>query len=703
MDEHQKKNEDLNEPTNQSPEETDDLEFVVTEKNEEDREFVGGQKEFSDSDEEKLEIEQPEDLLEKDAQLDETQLLSGNDDASQIGDTAPPLPPKPDYSHTPPEAQQTPPSPHSHPSNQVHKLSPDEVKSIEKDLYTSNAYLTDKEKEELIHKMDKLDNSHQPTKKTSSPPPSPAKETSLSPQEKSDLPPPQMAKRGKGIAYFYKNYIQLVSSQELHINDEMTINDRLYELRPKKLNTKVFAAVAVVFFAVILYAVGSLFITDPTGEDGEIIGIALNEYGQPFVQGATVKFPELGKTTHTNAQGFFRSGEIPAGTYKIQYYAGDMLLKEDYATVVGGKITMVTLHPDEELLAQSSAPEKPSQPQESQPTYASTTTGTEKVKEPPTRTQTKTTKKKSKATVKKSSRKKSTTKKKTAKIKLAANVEGARIELDGNVLGAGNLTYSQLKPGSHTYTVSKDGFEPQSGKIKLTAGETKTLAVTLVPLNQEAKKEIYSENDFYYSGIAALKEGRYETAIADLTEAINKDPGYADAYLARAEAYQITREKRKAYDDYVRAAEIFQFKKDYNQAITAYNKAIKLDKKTVTAYLGRANTYLLKKEEIAAVADFETAIKLDKRNAQAYFGLGEARFRQGQYKKASKHFKDAKSLDPKNPLTYQYLMLCYFAMDDLKKVKKTYEKFNRIATDEQMNRFRTDSRYSAILRVVEHD
>ena len=86
---------------------------MVTEKNEEDREFVGGQKEFSDSDEEKLEIEQPEELLEKDAQLDETQLLSGNDDASQIGDTAPPLPPEPDYSHTPPEAQQTPPSPHS--------------------------------------------------------------------------------------------------------------------------------------------------------------------------------------------------------------------------------------------------------------------------------------------------------------------------------------------------------------------------------------------------------------------------------------------------------------------------------------------------------------------------------------------------------------------------------------------------------------
>ena len=40
-------------------------------------------------------------------------------------------------------------------------------------------------------------------------------------------------------------------------------------------------------------------------------------------------------------------------------------------------------------------------------------------------------------------------KKKPARITLASNVQGARLEVDGKVLGAGNLTYSKIESAIH--------------------------------------------------------------------------------------------------------------------------------------------------------------------------------------------------------------------------------------------------------------
>jgi len=678
----------------------DDLDFVVTEKDEDDREFVGGQRAFPDKDDE-LGIEQPSDLMEKEAlsaQDNPEPIPSSTNDFQPIGTTSPPPPPQPDHSDSPDdtsaraaEDQTSEETAGSH-QDEVKKLSPEEVKSIEKNLYGSSSYLTDREKEKLISKMNKLEDPTENLQETASGKSDPA---DTSPDLKPDLPAPKMAKRGKGIAYFYRNYIQLVGGQKLHAEDEFAINNRFYQLKPKRFNTKAIIGAGALLFVLLLLLAGSQFVSNPSTDKGEIIGVVLDETGQPYVQKAMINFPELGKSIYSTPQGFFRSGPVPEGPQKIEYYAGDRLLKVDYATVVGGKITMLSLEPDETELAltgQDKIKEQPQQPLAQansklvQPEIAKATS--------------KASKKKVTAKQTKSSARKQRDKG-PGKITLAANVQGARFTLDGNVVGAGNLTYSKIKPGKHEYTVSKDGFRSASGTIKLEAGEDKTLRVDLAPMSQNAKAEVFSEEDFYHSGVAALKEGNLEAALADLSQAIDKRPSYAEAYLARAEVYTTTREKESAYNDYVRAAEIFQVKKDYNQAITAYNNAIKLNKKSVTAYLGRANTYLAKNEEIASIADYETVLKLDKRNAQAYYGLGEARFRQGRYKNASKHFKDARSLDSENPLVYQYLMLCYLAMDDIKKVRKSYDRYKAVASEEQMNQLRTDTRFSAVLRIVD--
>jgi tetratricopeptide (TPR) repeat protein len=661
----------------------DELEFEVTEKNTDDREFVGGNKDFT---EQKDTLADVPSIAEKELPSDDPETASQpeDDDIRPIGQSTPPLLPEDD-----PDTRDTSDSRFDR-KGQVKKLSPEEIKEIEKNLYGGDHHLTDSERKDLMKKLDELEGKQEPFRHPEPPAPSPGTDTT---EQKPDLPPPKMARRSKGIAYFYKNFIQLEGRHELVYGDELQIHNRVYELRPKQFNTKAIIAAAAVVFVVVLFLVGSQFVTSTGRGQGEIVGVVLDEYGQPYLRGATIVFPELGKSISTNSQGFFRSGLIPEGSHRVEYLIDDRLVKVDYATVTDGNITMLSLRPEEQHLA-SVAHDETAPPETTTPPAVADT------KKPSGSTSGKTTRSAKKSSQKSVRKSKS---KSPAKITLAANVDGARLELDGNVLGAGNLTYAQIKPGSHQYTVSKDGYQPVSGTIKLSPGQSKTLTVELLPLDEEQKAKLFSAEDYYYSGLAALKDMDIERAIGDLTKAIEREPSYAEAYLARAEAYALTKQSEPARDDYIRAAEIFRIRNDLNQAITAYNNAIKLDKKSVTAYLGRADTYLAKGEEIAAIADYKAVIDLDKRNAQAYFGLGKARFRQGQYKKAVKNFKNARAIDSDNPLIYQYLMLSYLAMDDIKKVKKSFEKFEDVATEAQMARLRSDPRFSAVLRIVEKD
>ena len=132
-----------------------------------------------------------------------------------------------------------------------------------------------------------------------------------------------------------------------------------------------------------------------------------------------------------------------------------------------------------------------------------------------------------------------------------------------------------------------------------------------------------------------------------------------------------------------------------------YNKAIDLDQKSVAAYLGRGQLYLAEGQAMAAIADFDAAQDLDPHNPQIPFELGKARFSLNHYDKAIKHFREARSLDNRNPAIYQYLMLSYLAVDDHKQVKKAYEQFMQVASPQEIERFKSDTKYSAVIRLVE--
>ncbi|MBD3258085.1 PEGA domain-containing protein [candidate division GN15 bacterium] len=533
------------------------------------------------------------------------------------------------------------------------------------------------------------------------PPPPGASTPQPEPPAKPKLKEPPVAKRVRGLAYFHKKFIQITGEQELHEEDELVIAGREYVLRKKRLSNAMLIGIVAPIAAVIIFLIGAYFSSSAYSGEGSIVGVALDENSMPFLTGARVRLPELGKTYETNAQGFFRTDPIESGSQKIEYIIGDQIVATDFATVVDGKLTMVMLRPVEEEVAMNI----PSEPD--QPAQRAAATSTQQ-RSNSSRSQSSASK--SSQGSRKSSSSSSSTKSRNkssapryANLQLAANVDGAKLKMDGEVLGAGNLTYRKLAPGRHSYTVSKDGYAPVSGSVSLTAGKTSKLEVSLAALSTADKTETYRAEDFFYSGKAAIDEGDLDAAVTDLSQAIEMQPSYSAAYLKRAEAYEGLRYDDRAYDDYVRAAEIMAVKRDVNGAITAYNRAIEIDDKKVTGYLGRGRVYLSRGEEIAAVADFDMAVRIDKRSLAGYMGLGEARYNQGYFKKAARHFRDARTIEPENPRVHEYLMLSYLGAGDYKQVQRAYDDYRDYASPEDLARLESDPQFGAVLRVVDTD
>ena len=85
---------------------------------------------------------------------------------------------------------------------------------------------------------------------------------------------------------------------------------------------------------------------------------------------------------------------------------------------------------------------------------------------------------------------------------------------------------------------------------------------------------------------------------------------------------------------------------DYDQAIVAWDEAIRLDPNHSEAHRWRGDASLNKHEFDKALSEYDEAIRLDPKNGMAYCGRGAASTGKGEFDKAIASFDEAIRLDP---------------------------------------------------------
>lgn len=122
----------------------------------------------------------------------------------------------------------------------------------------------------------------------------------------------------------------------------------------------------------------------------------------------------------------------------------------------------------------------------------------------------------------------------------------------------------------------------------------------------------------YFRGNAYVAKQQYDLAISDFTRAVEINPNYAAAFIARGVSY----------------ARLTGPGKPSEEAIADYTQAIRVDPTYALAYSNRAGQYNMKEKYDLAVADATKAIELDPQYPAPYFIKARAFEKKFQYEDA---------------------------------------------------------------------
>ncbi|MFA8433314.1 MAG: tetratricopeptide repeat protein [Marinifilaceae bacterium] len=164
-----------------------------------------------------------------------------------------------------------------------------------------------------------------------------------------------------------------------------------------------------------------------------------------------------------------------------------------------------------------------------------------------------------------------------------------------------------------------------------------------------------TSSNFFNRGVYQLMDQKYNQAILDFTQAIEKDPTFVFAYFNRATA-------KAAMTDYIHSLEENtgmtvslrpnktdadskeEIVIDYSSAIEDYNKILEIDSSFIFARYNRANALAKSRKLKEALLDYEKVIQMDPHFAQAYYNRGLIYIYQDEKEKAYEDLSKAGEL-----------------------------------------------------------
>lgn len=162
-------------------------------------------------------------------------------------------------------------------------------------------------------------------------------------------------------------------------------------------------------------------------------------------------------------------------------------------------------------------------------------------------------------------------------------------------------------------------------------------------------------------GVAHLKDGDYDTALAEFREALSINPKNATVLKYRGDAYFNSQNYVLAIESYTDAivndsnfaqaydsrGHVHEIEKDYSGAIGDYSSAISIDDNPKYR-AHRADVYLKTNDFDRAIADYTVAIDKKPKFDYAYNGRGKAYLDMKSFNLAFKDFVKALEINPRN-------------------------------------------------------
>ena len=195
----------------------------------------------------------------------------------------------------------------------------------------------------------------------------------------------------------------------------------------------------------------------------------------------------------------------------------------------------------------------------------------------------------------------------------------------GLLLAAAVLLPSAAKADLETFVQMCAGANSTAHQVVNFCGK----AIATGRLKPTAKAQVLTNLSIGY-----FELGQFGSAVKAATESLESKPDFVPAFLNRAKAYEKLQRLQDAADD--------------------YEAALKIDRNSAEAFLGRGLLLLRNGDPYRAVQDLSQAVSLAPEWGAARFNRGVAYLQIGQYTRADQDFSDLIRRNPRDAEAYLY-------------------------------------------------
>ena len=210
------------------------------------------------------------------------------------------------------------------------------------------------------------------------------------------------------------------------------------------------------------------------------------------------------------------------------------------------------------------------------------------------------------------------------------------------------IDYKGITISYYNFEVKSIDGEPVSTAKKDAAKDVKKSPEEIVSL------PVITAEEYLRRGMAYYDRGNFIQAVSDYNKALRVKPDYPEVYLYRGQAYANMKEPEKAFQD--------------------YSKAIEMDPKFEEAYYVRGLTYAAQGKLENALADYSKAIEINAQYIQAYLNRGYVYINKNNPGDAIADFNKIIKINPSIPAVYYLRGVAYANKGNLQQAIADYTK-----------------------------